>query len=89
MAEAIRKRNEIEDRYKWDLTHIYASDEAWEKDYEEVMELAGSFGELDGHVAENPKKAIKEVNNLYERIHHPTRRYLHFLPSQASPLAHL
>lgn len=68
MAEAIRKRNEIEDRYKWDLTHIYASDEAWEKDYEEVMELAGSFGELDGHVAENPKKAIKEVNNLYERI---------------------
>ena len=68
MAEAIRKRNEIEDRYKWDLTHIYASDEAWEKDYEEVMELAGSFGELDGHVAENPKKAIIEVNNLYERI---------------------
>ena len=68
MAEAIRKRNEIEDRYKWDLTHIYASDEVWEKDYEEVMELAGSFGELDGHVAENPKKAIIEVNNLYERI---------------------
>ena len=68
MAEAIRKRNEIEDRYKWDLTHIYASDEAWEKDYEEFMELAGSFGKLDGHVAENPKKAIIEVNNLYERI---------------------
>ena len=31
MAEEIRKRNEIEDKYKWDLTHIYASDEAWER----------------------------------------------------------
>ena len=28
MAEEIRKRSEIEEKYKWDLTHIYASDEA-------------------------------------------------------------
>ena len=32
MAEEIRKRSEIEEKYKWDLTHIYASDEEWEKD---------------------------------------------------------
>ena len=67
MAE-IRKRSEIEDKYKWDLGHIYPSDEAWEKDYSEVMALAGTVGAFDGHVAEEPKKAIIAVNGLYERI---------------------
>ena len=56
MAETIRKRNEIEDRYKWDLTHIYASDEAWEKDYEEVMELAGSFGSWTATWRRTPRR---------------------------------
>ena len=37
MADEIRKRNEIEDRYKWDLTHIFPSDEAWEAAYAEAM----------------------------------------------------
>ena len=68
MAEEIRKRSEIEDKYKWDLTHIYASDEAWNKDYDEVISLAGTLPEFDGHVAENPRKAIIAANKLYERI---------------------
>ena len=68
MAEELRKRDEIEEKYKWDLTHIYPSDEAWEKDYDDVMALAGSMSAYDGHVAEDPKKAITEVNRMYERI---------------------
>ena len=68
MAEEIRKRSEIEDKYKWDLTHIYASDEAWEKDYETVMAEVGALSAYDGHVAENPKKAIIAVNETVEKI---------------------
>ena len=68
MAEEIRKRSEIEDKYKWDLTHIYASDEAWEKDYDAVTAEVGTLAAFDGHVAEDPKKAITEVNRMYERI---------------------
>ena len=68
MAEEIRKRSEIEDKYKWDLTHIYASDEAWEKDFNDVMAMTGTLSEFDGHVAEDPKKAIIAVFKLYERI---------------------
>ncbi len=68
MAEEIRKRSEIEDRYKWDLTHIYLSDEMWEKDYDSVMAETGTLSAFDGHVAEDPKKAIIAVNKLYERI---------------------
>ena len=68
MAEEIRKRSEIEDRYKWDLTHIYASDEAWEKDYDAVMAEIGALSAFDGHVAENPKKAIITVDETVQKI---------------------
>ncbi len=68
MAEEIRKRNEIEDKYKWDLTHIYASDEAWEKDYQAVTEEVGTLSAFDGHVAEDPKKAIISVQQIVDKI---------------------
>ena len=68
MAETIRKRSEIEDQYKWDLTHIYASDEAWEKDYDAVAAEIGTLSAFDGHVAEDPKKAIITVNETVEKI---------------------
>ena len=68
MAEEIRKRNEIEDKYKWDLTHIYASDEAWEKDYQAVTEEVGTLSAFDGHVAEDPKKAIISVQKIVDKI---------------------
>ena len=68
MAEEIRKRSEIEDRYKWDLTHIFASDEAWEKAYEETMAETAGLAAYDGHVAEDPKKAIIAVQELFDKI---------------------
>ena len=68
MAEEIRKRSEIEDRYKWDLTPIFPSDEAWEKAYGEVMSEAQAVAALDGHVAEDPRKAIVTVHRIYDKI---------------------
>ena len=68
MAEEIRKRSEIEDRYKWDLTHIFASDEAWEKAYDSLMAEVQTVAALDGHVAEDPKKAIVTVHQTMEKI---------------------
>ena len=67
MAEELRKRNEIEEKYKWDLTHIYPSDEAWQKEYDEVMAQLDTLDAYDGHVAENPKKAILAIDALGER----------------------
>ncbi len=36
MAKEEKIRSEIEDKYKWDLTPIYKSEDEWKKDYEEV-----------------------------------------------------
>lgn len=68
MAEEIRKRSEIEDKYKWDLTHIYPSDEAWEKEYNAVMGEIQAVAAFDGHVAEDPKKAVVTVQKTFDRI---------------------
>ena len=50
MAEKIRKLSEIENRYKWDLTHIYLSDEAWQEDYDR---LKGKLPELEAFLFRN------------------------------------
>ena len=68
MAEELRKRSEIEDKYKWDLTHIYASDEDWRKDYDEVTALSDTLDAYNGHVAENPKAPILAVDAIGERV---------------------
>ena len=72
MANEIRKRSEIEERYKWDLTHIFASDEAWEKEYDAAMAETKTLSAYDEHTAENPKAAIIAVHKLFERISPPT-----------------
>jgi oligoendopeptidase F len=61
MADEIRKRSEIEEQYKWDLTHIYASDEAWKEALDSAMAGTEALAALDGKVAEDPKKAILTV----------------------------
>ena len=68
MGEALRKRSEIDAKYKWNLTHIYPDDAAWQADYDRVMGKIGGAAALDGHVAEDPKKAIQAVFDLMEEI---------------------
>ncbi len=68
MAEKLRKREEIDAKYKWDLTHIYKSDEAWQADYDRVSAAMAEAAALDGKTAEDPKKAIRTVYGLMEQI---------------------
>lgn len=37
MANELRTRDQIEARYKWDLTHIYPDENAWEADFHAVQ----------------------------------------------------
>ena len=69
MEEQIRKREEIDPGYKWDLTHIYSSDEAWQADYDRVQAKIGEIGAaLNGTVAENPKQAVRAYFDLQKEI---------------------
>ena len=60
MAKPIPKRSEIDPKYKWKLTDIFPSDEAWEAAFAEAEKAVADYQRLyDGHVAEDPKAAIR------------------------------
>ncbi len=68
MAEQIQKRDEIDAKYKWDLTHIFRDQEEWEKAYAHAMECVQKAAEFDGKVADDPKGAVRAVTGLEEVI---------------------
>lgn len=54
MSEIVKERNEIDPKYKWDLTTLYKDDEAFENDLkslDEVIAKAGSFSGKLNNVA--------------------------------------
>lgn len=68
MAQAIRNRNEIDGKYKWNLGHIYASDEAWQAAYDQLAGTIGNITAFQGKVAEDPKGAIKAYFQIQKEI---------------------
>ena len=68
MAEAIRKREEIDAKYKWDLTHIYPDDEAWQADYDRVEKEVTAIAAWDGRVAEDPRTPIREIQKMSDHL---------------------
>ena len=56
----IRRREDVAPQYKWDLTHIYPNDEAWEAAMAATFEEVKAFTAWEGKIAEDPRKAIRE-----------------------------
>ncbi len=66
-------RSEIDDKYKWAVNDIYSSDEAWDKDYNSILDKTGKPCELKGRMTESADmlyKALKE----YEQAEYITER---------------
>ncbi len=47
----LRDRNEIGDRFKWNLTHIYPDWGAWQAAYDELDQKIGAFARFQGTLA--------------------------------------
>src|SRR5262245_11002660 len=50
-APVLRARDEIPDRFKWDLTHIFPDWTAWQRAYDELDAKIGRFAALQGTLA--------------------------------------
>ena len=61
------KRNEVEERLKWDTSSIYADDEGFYKEIEEVKELVGKLREFKGKITSN-LETFKEYLKLEEEF---------------------
>ena len=61
------KRSEVEERLKWDTSSIYADDEGFYKDIEEVKNLVGKLKEFKGKVISD-LETFKEYLKLEEEF---------------------
>ena len=50
---SILTRDKIEEKYKWDLTHIYESDEKWEEDFKWVEKNINRYKEFEGKLSKD------------------------------------
>lgn len=68
MAEKLRKRSEIADKYKWNLSHIYPTVQTWEEAYAQTGEKIAAFAAYDGKVAEDPRQVIRAYFDLNDEL---------------------
>ncbi len=52
MSDTLKERQEIENQYKWDLTPMYSSDEAWEEALKTVDEKIGIVAAFQGKLSD-------------------------------------
>ena len=69
----IKKRNELDPAYCWDLEAMYADDELWEKDFSEAARAAEDFRSFCGKMQEGPEsllEILKSRENMERQAEH-------------------
>jgi oligoendopeptidase F len=77
-----RRRDEIPDRYKWNLTDIFTDWESWEAAYKQFEAGISKFAALKGTLAQKPERLLEaftlseELGQLAYRVwYFPSLRY--------------
>lgn len=66
-SKQVLKRNEVEEKFKWAIQDIYATDDAWNEEYEKVNALLEQVAGYEGHLTESAQK-LYDFLNLYEEV---------------------
>ncbi len=64
-AQSLPSREEIPDKYKWDLTHIYKTDADWENDFQALSKDISSISKHKGKVTKSAKNLLDAFNDYY------------------------
>ncbi|MBR4795075.1 MAG: oligoendopeptidase F, partial [Lachnospiraceae bacterium] len=54
----LRERSEIEEKYKWRLEDLFATDEDWEKELKKIDEYVEKISSFKGKIAEGPENLL-------------------------------
>jgi oligoendopeptidase F len=67
-------RSEVKESDTWDLSRLYADDQAWEKDFEKLEKRIAGYGKFQGKLAEGAEtvaaclKFDRDLDRLAERL---------------------
>lgn len=74
MAKELKKRSEVDPKYTWATEDLYASDELWKKDLEEMKKIPEAVKEFQGHLGDSAERLYRyfkcsdEAENLIDRL---------------------
>ena len=80
---AILKREDVKKENTWALEDIYASDDLWEKELEELNAICKEFSSYEGHLTDSAEMLYnyltlsEKAEKLFERIYIYANQALH------------
>ncbi len=60
-APSQRTRDQIEDRFKWNLSHIFPDWEAWQRGYDELDRKISEYATLQGTLKQGPEHLLRAL----------------------------
>jgi len=75
VGEYIKRRDEIDQRYKWKLEDIYEQEELWEEDFKKVKALTGEMAKYQGILGKssdnlmNALKLLEKIERKAEKLY--------------------
>lgn len=64
----LKSRNEIEDKFKWDLSPIFKGEEDWEKAYAEAKKAADETGGVAGTLGQSAKSMKAGLDRIFTAL---------------------
>ncbi len=66
-SSGVTQRDEIDDKYKWDLSHIYPDWQTWEEGLKELETVMDEYAALKGTLAGGPEN-ILHAYQMYDKL---------------------
>ncbi len=73
----VMKREEIAEEYKWNMEDMFASDELWEKEYDQTMDLCKEMKAFQGTLGDSAKQLLGYMKKQDEAAFHMSRVYVY------------
>ncbi len=73
----LRTRDEIPEKYKWNLQDMFANDELWEEEAQLVLALAKELEQYKGRLSESAAILLEFFEKMEKAGYHAERVYVH------------
>ena len=68
MPNTVPLRSKLNKKFTWNAESVFPSDEAWEKEVQQILEDIPTVKQFQGRLAENPSVLIEALEAAYQLI---------------------
>jgi oligoendopeptidase F len=68
MPTTVPPRSKLDKKYTWNAESVFPSDDAWEKEVNQILEEISSVKQFQGRLAENPSVLLEALECIYELV---------------------